>query len=543
MADWKLQYPSTSVSRTQKGDPQYASLFRGEGDNLLYQLKNNMRFQELGQLKMTRHFSDGTKITAWSHFGLDHVEIDVSKTTLAVISCSITLIDIPDIVQPMRYPGEIHAGEVEGTDYIKTYYEMSVECPTCTEIEFEIEFIYNGESTCTYSEDNGCWGEEISRGSDEGGTYFIWKVYTETDADSRSGLGYPIIRAHIDTEDNKPLCEANESLTVDCCAKDAEDRTLTIYWKGYVQVPDTIGLWELFNAGVPYAPVYFYVLPSTDGACLPITWQTSGPGTWVAGDEMQTTMLYFRPEDVFSNAVCTDVVATATDRCGTSDTFTADCCTTHELGVLYIAYTSLNMAVDQQQTLTAAGGCPPYEWTLVSGGGSIETSGAFNQSCLYTAPSTNPECVYNPTVTVTDCCGDSATIRMAINAYTINSIAYRWCGQEVLTCECIQWSGGDCILYSFTANFEAINWNCAGALYDETYTTTPYAITCNPVQGQCADGSGMGNCMLLLNCQCMPCVPSIGCLSQPCNTYKDMRNALHIAGGCCPINPATGLPY
>ena len=60
--DWTKQYPSVWVNRKYRGDRELAESYRGEGNKLLYQLKNLMTFRNLGQLKMERRFTDGTKI-------------------------------------------------------------------------------------------------------------------------------------------------------------------------------------------------------------------------------------------------------------------------------------------------------------------------------------------------------------------------------------------------------------------------------------------------------------------------------------------------
>lgn len=76
MTDWMKQYPSVWVTRKYDGDKDRAKLFYGEGNKLLYQLKNLMTFRNLGQLKMERSFTDGTVIIAKSVFGHDEVHIN-----------------------------------------------------------------------------------------------------------------------------------------------------------------------------------------------------------------------------------------------------------------------------------------------------------------------------------------------------------------------------------------------------------------------------------------------------------------------------------
>ena len=73
---WMKQYPSVWVTRKYDGAKEYAKTFYGEGNKLLYQLKNLMTFRNLGQLKMERRFTDGTVIIAKSVFGHDEIYIN-----------------------------------------------------------------------------------------------------------------------------------------------------------------------------------------------------------------------------------------------------------------------------------------------------------------------------------------------------------------------------------------------------------------------------------------------------------------------------------
>ena len=228
MDSWTYQYPSTILTRSCLGDKEYASRFRGESDVLLYQLKNLMKFRQLGQLKMTRVFMDGTVITARSVFGHDFIEIDTSKSIAirGVVSeqqtCTITLLDLPSIVQPMKYPGEIHAGEIEGVDYIKVYYTIDVsKCDGCADEAWNLcdanvpecdqfRFVMSGVPSVVGDTNNhcihgSCHAQLISHGIDGVGKYLIFKVFTEWSfADpsamvySRSGLGYMLLKGRIE---------------------------------------------------------------------------------------------------------------------------------------------------------------------------------------------------------------------------------------------------------------------------------------------------------------------------------------------------------
>jgi len=86
-----------------------------------------------------------------------------------------------------------------------------------------------------------------------------------------------------------------------------------------------------------------------------------------------------------------------------------------------IGFTSKQMSVNGNQTLTAIGGIGPYTWSLVSGGGNLPGSGT---SVTYTAPGSNANCTNNPTIQVTDYCGNTTTLKIAINAYNQDIDAY-----------------------------------------------------------------------------------------------------------------------
>ncbi len=73
---------------------------------------------------------------------------------------------------------------------------------------------------------------------------------------------------------------------------------------------------------------------------------------------------------------------------------------------LVISPTSSTLAVTNTQTFTAGGGTPPYSYSVVSGGGSVNASG------LYTAGAS----AGSATVRVTDAVGDTAQATITINA-------------------------------------------------------------------------------------------------------------------------------
>ena len=84
--------------------------------------------------------------------------------------------------------------------------------------------------------------------------------------------------------------------------------------------------------------------------------------------------------------------------------------------------TTPQMAAGASQTLYITGGSEydTYYWSTTSGSLSSPTG----HSVVYTAPATNPNCVNNPTITVT-CGGDQiGTLTIAVNAYTSTENAF-----------------------------------------------------------------------------------------------------------------------
>ena len=81
MTDWTKQYPSVWVTRKYDGDKDRARVFYGEGNKLLYQLKNFMRLGNLDQLMRRRLLKDMdgnlvAEIIAKSVFGHDEIYIN-----------------------------------------------------------------------------------------------------------------------------------------------------------------------------------------------------------------------------------------------------------------------------------------------------------------------------------------------------------------------------------------------------------------------------------------------------------------------------------
>lgn len=561
---WMYQYPSTSLTRSHVGDEEYASRFRGDADNLLYQLKNLMTFRKLGQLKMVRVFTDGTVITASSHFGYDSVIVDVSKSELiseeATQRCTITFTYFNAYVPPMRYPGEVREGENEGIDYVKSYYTLDVsDCPSC-EDEAEWEFTFNYETDeqidyydaepnnhCVYSKDAGCSGEIIEQGIDLGGTYIIWKVYTEASEHNRSGLGYAQFHATLKAkETGTVICEFDEIIGVDCCEKDSSLRDIAIWWEkvsegihisynGFTlyKVPEVITTVAL-DAYIDEGKSFYALTEDTNGSgCLPFEWTITGYGVLSSND----TNIASIGEEEIPRGSDDETVLTVIDRCGSTDSFEADpCC--ENAPALSINYTSLMMVCGTEQDLEAEGGCSPYTWGLLGGGSLSETEGKYT---TYTAPITNSNCVSNPTIILTDSCPTISELQLAVNCSSDDAWVLVERDFDPGTCVTVAsdscppnppgtWSVGIGTLRSRV-------WNCSGELI-----------------GDCIENLNLDRCFILCGdpdiwfqlgfCDGCVCTGShdIGGRGLGFDQLLDARSDEQKAEGCCPINPFTGLP-
>ena len=170
-----------------------------------------------------------------------------------------------------------------------------------------------------------------------------------------------------------------------------------------------------------------------------------------------------------------------------------------------ISYTTQAMSCNGTQNLSASGGSGgPYTWHLSSGGGSLNPS--TGSSTVYTAPSSNPNCVNNPEIYVTDVCGvSSAHLKIAVNCYNTTTCAYATCTQ-------------------MGPNRCTKCWTCDGSLQLTSGT------------GGCGC-AGPDICWTSPNSQC-------GCSSLECCAYqggnclysiKDNRSTELKNGGCCPV--------
>ncbi len=581
--NWRTNFPNPIKTVRINGDSDYASQFMGEADLLTYQTRNRMKLGKLNQLRSTRRFSDGTQITVTSVFGHDIINIDVTKSEFmegARQTCTIMFVYLNEYVQPMRYPGEVKVGEQEGIDYIKTYYHFDrSHCSLCeNEVEWEFTFDYatteqidyydsEPNNHCVISQDKGCSGEVIEQSQDENGTYIIWKAYTEATDHSRSGLAYMSFRAMLkNRKTQEVVCEISDIIGVDCCIKDGL-ASPDVYWEdwtGYTcptfitysganicAVPDTITFLKLMDY-INIQGGNLYAVPEV-GGCLPYEWELITGGGWFdeSIDEFKRIVVYHDP----SETLCTDqTTIKVTDRCGGSDFFVAESCCTTALP-LVISYTSLVMGCNEQQTLGVTGGCSPYVWALTGGGGTLNPS---DSTAIYTSPVTNPDCVSNPTITVTDCCGTSTTVKLAVNCYTFPlEIALRECQFKQCGHGCMQHEkeGGGLTPCHTHIIFGRWYYNCSGVEIGNAFCNVGYP---NPPSwdcpaevaevgcGQFPDSDPPCDGTLLLGWMtpcgggaCNICAVPDG----TCGSITDMRTPAQKAAGCCPLNPLTGLPY
>lgn len=193
-----------------------------------------------------------------------------------------------------------------------------------------------------------------------------------------------------------------------------------------------------------------------------------------------------------------------------------------------IGFTSKQMSVNGNQTLTAIGGMSPFTWSMVGGGGIL--SGSSGASVTYTAPSSNADCALNPTIQITDYCGNKNTLILAINAYngglaigesitlitgacqgTINQNLYGCDGRIIPECShsCAGWYLDPTIYPDCCSDF-----NCDGDFYHDP--------SCSGMQYLCYPNA----CGGMPSCRGINCISYCGCYGQgwpSCSGLHDVR--------------------
>lgn len=197
-----------------------------------------------------------------------------------------------------------------------------------------------------------------------------------------------------------------------------------------------------------------------------------------------------------------------------------------EAGAPEISYTTLQMSTSGTQVITVSGGQSPFTWSVPAGGGSVSpTTGS---STTYTAPATNPECAYNPTIRVCDALGQCEEITLAINGYAeaipaVGNSAVNSSGTCQVTIYRIAYKC-DGVVYTGCESSSCCSCDLSG--YEDCAWTGPTCTgyTCPAEDGGCWVNSG-------------DCVATCTCAARTWSSNPgdyDLRSAEEITAGCCP---------
>ena len=200
-----------------------------------------------------------------------------------------------------------------------------------------------------------------------------------------------------------------------------------------------------------------------------------------------------------------------------------DCETPHTIN---IAYTSQYMVIGGSQTLYATGGVGDYIWTISAGSGTLGVGTTIEGGGnTYVAPSTNPGCAYNPTIVVTDICGNVAQLKLAVNNPSASGTAYKKVVREGSFADT-----GNC------ANIKQHWYNCNDVATSTFYCALSYGNICGGVS-MCTMDPGCGTqatswAQLEAVCDCTYLDPPTNCTERTIDT----RTSEMLAAGCCPVS-------
>lgn len=332
---------------------------------------------------------------------------------------------------------------------------------------------------------------------------------------------------------------------VDCCEKALDYRPMIMFWEKcdlgwqWCPVPEESSTSDIdffwMYGGWNIISFWMSAPSSQQFSCPPYTWTLVGQGELIPSESELGAFAEYRIRTIDYQALdCNeDITIEVEDRCGERDYVHFKPCCSGDLEPVELGYTTLAMSCSGSQTFGATGGCGPYSWSA--------SSGTITSEGVYTAPATNAECANNDTVTVTDCCGGSDSVQIAVNCYVPLTTALAECDQ--IKCWCYKLQNPDCggVTYESQYRIHAMNWRCDGVqtldwwwqgLQNCTASGRPPCVNNCPCDA--VDEPGCWNCDA--NCNVLTGFT-------PCNTLLDMRTAAMKTGGCCPLNPFTGLPY
>lgn len=288
-----------------------------------------------------------------------------------------------------------------------------------------------------------------------------------------------------------------------------------------------------FSASEDTMGLNSFVDLSAENGCPPFNWTVSGTGFSIETEIESNGTNRLNA----SGSACGAAEVTVIDNLGRVITgsilSTAGQCIS--CGNASIGYTTQQMSVNGVQTLTVeeAVNGSTYDWAISSGGGSL--SSATGTSVDYTAPSTNPNCDSNPTLSLSVGGNVCDTLNIAVNAITTDLLAYYEVTHEqtgdcthaiyknAMTCQ------GD-LLYRALAcdscSCPALG-SCTACCCD-TYYDPPGCWG----NWQCDEGGFFCFSDQLLN----RCNAGDGCAGMSCNegTVQDARTESYKGWGCCP---------
>ena len=205
-----------------------------------------------------------------------------------------------------------------------------------------------------------------------------------------------------------------------------------------------------------------------------------------------------------------------------------ECCKETD-GKPVISYTTQQMSLNETQNLSVSGGSGgPYNWAVTSAGSDSGTlSITVGDTATYTAPSSNADCLNNPTIYVTDKCGNVGVLEIAINAWTATAAAFWHTYFEGSGCSMI---------------IRPSIGNCAGV--DTPVGGGYFCATCCLLSGICrAKTHHYAACDVMDPTPCTEAALIAACKGMDfpyCNSlycdpgFYDNRTSQEKAGGCCP---------